>query len=381
MTTLSRAVPTTLKILLVENDSTEFSRLHAILQEAGHEVVDAGGMAQALSALTEHKPHVILIDMELPHMNGLTLARRLKQLPLAADVPVIALTAYPNLFAQGAAMEFEFAACLAKPLDPQTLSQQVVSVAAGSWEKHPAITILVADDLATNRQLLCSMLEPGGYTVIEVRDGQAALATLQTTATPIVALIDWQMPGMEGTEVCRQARRRVDAPPMFLILVTARDNQRDIVTGLQTGANDYVTKPFVVAELLARVKIGTQMVELQQSLINRVTDLQNALAQVKRLSGILPICSYCKKIRDDYDYWQQVEEYITRHSEAHFSHGICPECYSVHVKPELARLRIASTLSVGGNEHGQNGGPGSSVLGTSREARESVAGIEPRASA
>ena len=95
-------------------------------------------------------------------------------------------------------------------------------------------------------------------------------------------------------------------------------------------------------ELLARVKIGLQMVELQQSLASRVAELQEALAQVRRLSGILPICSYCKKIRDDHDFWKRVEEYITDHSEAQFTHGICPECYKIHIKPDLIRLGVSS---------------------------------------
>ena len=186
------------------------------------------------------------------------------------------------------------------------------------------------------------MLEPGNYTLVEVPDGPAALAFLQAITTPVVALIDWEMPGMEGIDVCRLARLRQDPPPMFLMLLTVRDNPNDIVSGLRAGAHDYVTKPFLVDELLARVKIGLQMVELQQSLANRVAELLQALAQVRRLSGILPICSYCKKIRDDHDYWKRVEEYITDHSEAQFSHGICPECYSARIRPELIRLGVAS---------------------------------------
>ncbi len=184
------------------------------------------------------------------------------------------------------------------------------------------------------------MLEPGNYSFVEVPDGQAALLALQAITTPVVALIDWEMPRLEGIDVCRQARLRPDPPPMFLLLLTVRDSPRDIVSGLQAGANDYVTKPFVVAELLARVKIGLQMVELQQSLANRVSELLHALVEVKQLSGILPICSYCKKIRNDHDYWQRVEEYISEHTEAQFSHGICPECYTSHVRPELNRLGL-----------------------------------------
>jgi CheY-like chemotaxis protein len=201
-----------------------------------------------------------------------------------------------------------------------------------------AVTILIADDLATNRALLRAMLRDEDCTTIEANDGAEALAALLEATTPIVGLIDWEMPKTDGIEVCRQARLRPDGPPMFLLLVTVRNARQDVVRGLQAGASDYITKPFDRAELLARVKIGVGMVELQQTLQAKVQELRDALEQVKLLSGFLPICSYCKKIRDDKNYWEQVESYITKHSEAKFSHGICPQCFETRVKPELDRL-------------------------------------------
>jgi sigma-B regulation protein RsbU (phosphoserine phosphatase) len=127
--------------------------------------------------------------------------------------------------------------------------------------------------------------------------------------------------------------------PPYLILLTAKGGREDLVTGLEAGANDYVTKPFNREELRARVQVGVRMVELQQSLADRVKALEEALARVKQLQGLLPICSYCKKIRDDQNYWQQVESYIAEHSQAQFSHSICPDCYEKLVKPELDQLR------------------------------------------
>jgi sigma-B regulation protein RsbU (phosphoserine phosphatase) len=82
-----------------------------------------------------------------------------------------------------------------------------------------------------------------------------------------------------------------------------------------------------------------RIIELQHSLADRVKALEEALARVKQLQGLLPICSYCKKIRDDQNYWQQVENYISKHSEAQFSHSICPDCYESLVRPELDQLR------------------------------------------
>src|SRR3984885_9709907 len=186
--------------------------------------------------------------------------------------------------------------------------------------------VLVADDLDVNRKLLRSLLTADGYDVIEASDGVEALEILQGATGPIVGLIDWEMPKMEGIEVCREVRKIENPPPIYLILLTVRDSKQDTVTGLKAGANDYITKPFDKTELLARVAIGRQMVQLQQTLTERVAELGEALISVKQLGGLLPICSYCKKIRDDKNYWQQVETYIGRHSEVLFSHGICPEC-------------------------------------------------------
>ncbi|HEY0257982.1 MAG TPA: response regulator, partial [Candidatus Methylacidiphilales bacterium] len=198
----------------------------------------------------------------------------------------------------------------------------------------------IADDHDVNRKLLNAILSKAGYEVIEASNGVAALAVLQNATAPLVGLIDWEMPEMEGVEVCLQARTRKPAPPLFLILVTVRDTKQDVVAGLEAGANDYVTKPFDQTELLARVKIGTQMVELQQALTQHVHELEVALANVKQLSGLLPICSYCKKIRDDQNYWERVDAYVTKHSEAQFSHSICPQCYEDIVKPEMLKMGV-----------------------------------------
>jgi DNA-binding response OmpR family regulator len=166
-----------------------------------------------------------------------------------------------------------------------------------------------------------------------------AWEALQGDDAPSLAILDWMMPGMDGLELCRRIRKMPNSTPPYLILLTAKGRRADLVTGLEAGANDYVTKPFNREELRARVQVGVRMVELQQNLADRVKALEEALARVKQLQGLLPICSYCKKIRDDQNYWQQVESYIAEHSQAQFSHSICPDCYEKLVKPELDQLR------------------------------------------
>jgi DNA-binding response OmpR family regulator len=133
----------------------------------------------------------------------------------------------------------------------------------------------------------------------------------------------------------------------YIILLTAKHGVSEIVKGIEAGADDYLTKPYDREELRVRVQVGARTIDLQMSLAERVEQLEAALAQVKQLEGILPICSYCMKIRDDSNYWQTVETYVTDHSQAEFSHGICPTCYETAVKPQLESFQLSRSLESG----------------------------------
>ncbi len=198
--------------------------------------------------------------------------------------------------------------------------------------------ILIADDDEVSLLALQALLRKGGHTVQTAADGAVAWQLLQADDAPQLAIIDWLMPGLDGVELCRRARQTARLRSLYIILLTARDGRDHLIEGLRAGANDYVTKPFDREELAARVQVAGQVVRLQEELRCRVSELEQALASVKQLQGLLPICCYCKKIRDDSNYWQQVEGYIARHSEARFSHGICPDCMEAVVKPELTRV-------------------------------------------
>src|SRR5262249_10234082 len=132
-----------------------------------------------------------------------------------------------------------------------------------------------------------------------------------------------------------QVRRLADPEQPYLILLTAKGKREDVVAGLRGGADDYLSKPFDPEELQARLQAGRRIVELQQGLAGRVRQLEQALARVKQLEGLLPICCYCKRVRDEDDYWEQVEAYVAARTSATFSHGICPRCYEGIVKPQL----------------------------------------------
>jgi len=189
--------------------------------------------------------------------------------------------------------------------------------------------ILVADDDRIAATVLAQTLRRWEFDVTVASDGAEALRHLQSTArTPMLAILDWMMPHLEGTEVCRRIRVELPLANMYLMLLTSLESKDRIVAGLEAGADDYLTKPFDPDELRARINVGVRVLTLQDRLAERVNELQGALANVKQLHGLLPICSYCKRIRGDDQYWTAVESYIAERSDAQFSHGICPPCAS-----------------------------------------------------
>lgn len=212
--------------------------------------------------------------------------------------------------------------------------------------------ILIADDDNVSRMVLSTTLRNWGHDVTAVADGLAAWDHLRTDDPPPVAVLDWMMPGLEGPEVCRRVRELGRPVPTYLLLLTGRLGTGDIVAGLDSGADDYVTKPFAPDELRSRLRVGERVVALQQGLVDRVREVEAALRQVKQLKGLLPICSYCKKIRDDSDYWQKVETYVAAHTDAKFSHGVCPGCWDAVVAPELAARGVSAEYPRGDDSAG-----------------------------
>lgn len=185
--------------------------------------------------------------------------------------------------------------------------------------------ILLAEDDPDGRDFLRMILEHWGYEVITTADGAAALEALRSEAPPI-ALLDWMMPEVSGVEVCRRARRDPELEGRYLLLLTARSEKSDIVQGLEAGADDYLIKPVEPEELRSRLRVGERVIRLQTRLADRVRELQEALDKVETLEGLIPICSYCKNIRNEQDYWERVEQYMGSRTTARFSHGICPSC-------------------------------------------------------
>lgn len=214
-------------------------------------------------------------------------------------------------------------------------------------------TILVVDDTLANLKLLADTLMAEGYQVLPSDSGELALASA-AVRPPELILLDIRMPGLNGFEVFRRLKARPETCDIPVMFISAGGEVEERVEGLALGAVDFITKPFQRAELLARVQTHLELRrlrvrlqdqaaelrrtndQLQTELVERkaaeaareriLRELQRSLAEVKTLQGIIPICAGCKKIRDDRGYWSQVETYIVKHSEAQFSHGMCPDC-------------------------------------------------------
>ncbi|MBA4312009.1 MAG: response regulator [Chlorobiaceae bacterium] len=187
--------------------------------------------------------------------------------------------------------------------------------------------ILLADDDPTMRVVLEGLTSKWGYQPIVAEDGRIALDLLKKDDAPNLAIVDWMMPNLTGIEVCHHMKTVSKVRPLYIVMLTAsRTGTEDVVAALEAGADDFIMKPFEPTELHARIHAGERIIELQLELQKNIKMLQDTLAQVKTLSGLLPICAWCKNVRDDNGYWQVVETYIKNHTEIDFSHGICPDC-------------------------------------------------------
>lgn len=218
-----------------------------------------------------------------------------------------------------------------------------VPVMGGPMEHN----LLIIDDISENIQLLGHVLAKENYSVSFATDGQQALDMVPENEFDLI-LLDIMMPYMDGYEVCRRLKKMPGKSHIPVIFLTAKTEAVDIVKGFEVGAVDYVTKPFNAPELLARVRthielknardtIETRNRELarnNETLARTNTALAEALDKIKVLEGILPICSFCNKIRDDAGSWNRLEHYIMERSSAKFSHGICPACMQRHY-PDL----------------------------------------------
>jgi CheY-like chemotaxis protein len=178
--------------------------------------------------------------------------------------------------------------------------------------------ILIAEDDPVSAKILQFTLENGGHEVVAATSGQVAWERFN--ADPVrVVISDWMMPDLDGLELCGKIRARPRTDYTYFILLTAIHTGRDnLRKAMSSGVDDFLTKPLDREAIMMRLRVAERIVEFTH--------------QIRQLKELIPICMYCKKVRDDSNYWQAVESYIAHYTGSSFSHGICPECFEKHVR-------------------------------------------------
>ena len=186
------------------------------------------------------------------------------------------------------------------------------------------MNIIIADDDSVSRTLLKRTLENWRHEVAECTDGAEAWREYSKGRSRLV-ISNWMMPEVDGPELCRRIRAEQRPDYTYVLLLSGRVGREDFLEGMEAGADDYLTKPLDRAELNVRLKVASRILSLK--------------AEVKRLQSILPICSWCKKIKANDNLWHDVEEYISGQIGAGFTHGICPECQHRNITSILEDLK------------------------------------------
>lgn len=189
--------------------------------------------------------------------------------------------------------------------------------------------ILAIDDDPVAQLVLEAALKSFGHEVTLAADGVEAWALLQ--GQPFRAVVsDWRMPQLDGLELCRRVRLKVGRDYVYFILLTQHSaSDENHQAALEAGVDDFLTKPIDLRELRLRLHVAERILSYTK--------------QVRDLESILPICGYCKKIRDDQDYWQQIESYLHARTGTVFSHGCCPDCFEKQMVPMLRAGGVAES--------------------------------------
>lgn len=178
--------------------------------------------------------------------------------------------------------------------------------------------VLIAEDDRTSRALLQGSLLKLGYDVVETVSGSSAWDALGQTGARIV-VSDWVMPDIDGLELCRRVRARKDTPYVYFILLTGKMLGADhCAKAMKEGVDDFLTKPLDFDALRIRLNVAERIVQLTE--------------RVRTLEGILPMCAYCRRIRNERGSYQSLEDFVSDKTPTQFSHGICPECAKEHFK-------------------------------------------------
>lgn len=184
--------------------------------------------------------------------------------------------------------------------------------------------ILIAEDDFISRKLLVTTLNQFGHEVEAYENGMEAWNAYTKHRWPII-VSDWLMPSLDGLSFCRRVRSAKADDYTYFILLTANVQGRETYKeAMQAGIDDFLAKPLDRDQIWMRLRVAERILKYTK--------------KITQLESMLPMCSYCKKVRDDNNYWEQVESYLSRRTGDHFSHSVCPECYERVVKPQLAAM-------------------------------------------
>jgi DNA-binding response OmpR family regulator len=199
--------------------------------------------------------------------------------------------------------------------------------------KHD-IKILIVDDDPDVRSATSRVAEKAGYSVLEAATGEDALKTARKEK-PDIILLDVVLPDVSGTDLCRQIKADDYFKGTFIIMTSGfKTSSGEQAQGLDDGADGYIARPVSNRELTARINAMVRIMTAERERDHLIGELRQALSKIKQLSGLLPICMHCKKIRDSKGYWNQLEAYIQENTDAEFSHSICRQCAQKHY-PDL----------------------------------------------
>ncbi len=194
--------------------------------------------------------------------------------------------------------------------------------------------ILIAEDDPVSVKILQITLEHSKHEVVTASTGTEAWTQFDREPFRVV-VSDWMMPGMDGLELCRKVRARAKTEYTYFILLTAINTGRDnLRQAMDAGIDDFLVKPLDREAIIMRLRVAERILDFTR--------------QIRQLNELLPICMYCKRIRDDQDYWQQVENYLHTHTGSNFSHGICPECFAKEMRGMPGRPPLRISPSQGG---------------------------------
>ena len=199
--------------------------------------------------------------------------------------------------------------------------------------------ILIADDEVVSQLILAEQLQSLGHEVSIASDGREAWELFRSIR-PQIVITDWIMPDIDGLEFSRMIRAENREIYTYVIFLTILNGKGSYLEAMDAGADDFISKPFDVEQLSARLHVAERILGLQR--------------EIKQLQGLLPICSYCKRIREEDMTWLPIEKYITQRTDALFSHGVCPDCYEKHLKPEIDELRRTKLAKVATDEVGES---------------------------